>query len=92
MHICRALLRWEGLRHPSRLFRAQNQNLKGRQSIMTNRILLHAHADGNTVQLRTVSARVKSPRRFFITYGELDRLQHGGHIITNDIHCVRFVS
>lgn len=54
---------------------------------MTNRILLHAHADGNTVQLRTVSARVKSPRRFFITYGELDRLQHGGHIITNDIHC-----
>ena len=54
---------------------------------MTNRILLHAHADGNTVQLRTVSARVKSPRRFFITYGELDRLQHDGHIITNDIHC-----
>ena len=43
---------------------------------MTNRILLHAHADENTVQLRTISARVKSPRHFFITYGELDRLQH----------------
>lgn len=50
---------------------------------MTN---LYAHADENTVQFRTVSARMKSPQRFYITYGELDRLQRDGHIITNDIH------
>ena len=54
---------------------------------MTDRILLHAHADENTIQLRTVSARVKSPRRFYVTYDELDRLQREGHIISNDIHC-----
>lgn len=53
---------------------------------MTNRILLHAHADENTIQFRTVSARMKSPQRFFITYGELDRLQSDGCIITSDIH------
>lgn len=53
---------------------------------MTNRILLYAHAGENTVQFRTVSARMKSPQRFYITYGELDRLQRDGHIITNDIH------
>jgi len=53
---------------------------------MTDRILLHARADENTVQLRTVSARVKSPRRFFVTYDELDRLRRDGNIISNDIH------
>ena len=53
---------------------------------MTNRILLYAHADENTIHFRTVSARMKSPQRFYITYGELDRLQRDGHIITNDIH------
>ena len=53
---------------------------------MTNRILLHAHADDNTVQFRTIGARVKSPRRFFVTYGELDRLKREGSIISNDIH------
>ena len=53
---------------------------------MTDRILLHAHADENTIQLRTVSARVKSPRRFYVTYDELDRLKRDGHIISNDIH------
>ena len=53
---------------------------------MTDRILLHAHADENTVQFRTVGARVKSPRRFFVTYGELDRLKREGSIISNDIH------
>ena len=52
---------------------------------MTNRIMLHAHANENTVQLRTVSARMKSTR-FYITYDELDRLQREGHIISNDIH------
>lgn len=54
---------------------------------MTSRILLHAHADENTVWFRTVSARVKSPRRFCVTYDELDRLRSDGQIITNDIHC-----
>lgn len=53
---------------------------------MTNKIMLRAHAGENTVQFRTVSARMKSPQRFYITYGELDRLQRDGHIITNDIH------
>ena len=53
---------------------------------MTNRTMLIAHADENTVQFRTVSARLKSPQRFFVTYGALDRLQRNHHIITNDIH------
>lgn len=53
---------------------------------MTNRILLRARADENAVQLRTVSARMKSPQRFFITYSELDRLRRDGSIITSDIH------
>lgn len=53
---------------------------------MTNRILLHAHANENTIQFRTISARMKSPQRFYITYDELDRLRRDGSIITNDIH------
>lgn len=53
---------------------------------MTNRIMLHAHADENTVQFRTVSARMKSRQRFYITYSTLDRLQRDGSIISNDIH------
>lgn len=53
---------------------------------MTNRILLYAHADENTVQLRTVSARMKSPHRFYVTYNELNRLQREGGIITSDMH------
>ena len=53
---------------------------------MTNRILLRARADENAVQLRTVSARMKSPQRFFVTYSELDRLRQDGSIITSDIH------
>lgn len=53
---------------------------------MTDRIMLRARADENTVQFRTVSARMKSPQRFYITYGELDRLQCDGSIISNDIH------
>ena len=52
---------------------------------MTNRILLRARADENAVQLRTVSARMKSPQRFFVTYSELDRLRQDGSIITSDI-------
>ena len=45
---------------------------------MTNRILLHAHANENTIQFRTISARMKSPQRFYITYDELDRLRRDG--------------
>ena len=51
---------------------------------MTNRIMLRAHADENTIQFRTISARMKSPQRFYITYDELDRLRRDGSIITND--------
>lgn len=53
---------------------------------MTNRIMLRAHADENTIQFRTVSAHMKSPQRFYVTYDELDRLQRDGRILTNDIH------
>ena len=53
---------------------------------MTNRIMLHAHANENTVQLRTVSARMKSPHQFYFTYNELDRLQREGGIISSDMH------
>ena len=53
---------------------------------MTNRIMLRAHADENTIQFRTVSAHMKSPQRFYVTYDELDRLQRDGRILTSDIH------
>lgn len=53
---------------------------------MTYRTLLYASANENTISIRTVSARVKSPQRFFITYSELDRLRRDGGIITSDIH------
>ena len=53
---------------------------------MTNRIMLHAHANENTIQFRTVSTRMKSPQSFYVTYSELDRLRHDGSIIANDIH------
>lgn len=52
---------------------------------MTNRIMLLAHADENTISIRTVSARMKSPQRFYVTYGELDRLRRDGGIIASDI-------
>lgn len=48
-------------------------------------MFLHqAHADENTVQFRTVSARMKPPQRFYVTYGELDRLREDKSIITNE--------
>lgn len=52
---------------------------------MTDRIMLLARADENTVQLRTVSARMKSPQRFLVTYDELDRLRRDGALVTSDI-------
>ena len=53
---------------------------------MTNRIMLLAEANENTVAVRTVSARMKSPQRFYITYEELGRIVNEGRIISNDIH------
>ena len=45
---------------------------------MTDRILLRACANEDTISIRTVSARMKSPQRFYITYDEFDQLQHDG--------------
>ena len=53
---------------------------------MTGRIMLCAHANENTVDIRTVSARMKSPQHFYICYDEFDRLQRDGRILTSDIH------
>ena len=52
---------------------------------MTNRIMLCANANENTVSIRTVSARMKSPQHFYICYEEFDRLRDEGRIISNDI-------
>ena len=49
---------------------------------MTNRIMLHAHANENTIKFRTVGTRMKSPQSFYVTYSELDRLRRDGSIIT----------
>ena len=53
---------------------------------MTDRIMLRARAYENTVCFQTISARMKSPQRFYITYSEFDRLRHDGRLMTNDIH------
>ena len=53
---------------------------------MINRIMLRAHANENTVSIRTVSAQMKSPQHFYICYDEFDRLQLDGRIISSDIH------
>lgn len=53
---------------------------------MTNRIMFRAHANENTISIRTISARMKSPQQFYICYDEFDRLQQCGRIITSDIH------
>ena len=52
---------------------------------MINRIMLRADANENTVSIRTVSARMKSPQHFYICYSELDRLRDEGQIISSDI-------
>lgn len=52
---------------------------------MTNRIMLRADANENTVSIRTVSARMKSPQHFYICYEEFDRLRDEGRIISSDI-------
>lgn len=52
---------------------------------MTDRIMLCAKANENTIAVRTVSARMKSPQHFYICYDELDRLQSEGRIISSDI-------
>lgn len=53
---------------------------------MTDRVMLTAVADENTVRFRTACAGAKPPQCFYITYWELDRLQRDGNIISNDIH------
>ena len=53
---------------------------------MTNRIMLRACANENSVSIQTVSARTKSPQHFYICYEEFDLLQQAGKIITSDIH------
>ena len=52
---------------------------------MTDRIMLRAHADANTIAIRTVCARMKTAQRFLICYEEFDRLRDEGHIISSDI-------
>ena len=52
---------------------------------MTDRILFHAEANENTIAIRTVGARMKSPQLFYICYDELDRLRNEGGIISSDI-------
>lgn len=41
---------------------------------MTNRIMLLAESNENTVSVRTVSARMKSPQHFYICYSYMFRL------------------
>ena len=53
---------------------------------MTNRIMLRAYANENTISIQTYTPRMRSPQRFYITYSELDRLQDEGYIITYDIN------
>lgn len=53
---------------------------------MTDRILFRAYANKNTISIQTYTPRMKSPQRFYVTYGELDRLLDEGSVITNDIH------
>ena len=53
---------------------------------MTDRILFRAHAWEQTISIQTYTPRTRSPQRFYVTYGELDRLQDEGYIITYDIH------
>lgn len=47
---------------------------------MTDRILLRAFANEDTISIQTYTPRMKSPQRFYITYDEFDQLLHGGRI------------
>lgn len=53
---------------------------------MTNRVMLLADANENTIAIQTVSARMKSPQRFYICYDEFDLLCQTSRIVTDDIH------
>ena len=52
---------------------------------MTNRIMFCAEAGEYGIDVRTVSARMKS-RRFWICYDAFDRLEEDGSVIRCDIH------
>lgn len=53
---------------------------------MSDRTMLYATANEHSVSIRTISAKAKSPHRFYICYDNFDRLQRDGSIITSDIH------
>ena len=53
---------------------------------MTDRILLRACANENTISIQTYTPRMKSPQRFYITYDEFDQLQQDGRLLPNDGH------
>lgn len=52
---------------------------------MTDRILFRAEAGEYGLDVRTVSARMKS-RRFWICYDAFDQLEEDGSVIRSDIH------
>lgn len=53
---------------------------------MTDRIMLCAEAGESAIGIRTVSARMKSPHRFYIGYDELGRLRQDGGTVSADLH------
>lgn len=52
---------------------------------MTDRIMLRACSNRDTISIQTFSTRMKSPQRFYISYEEFDRLQREGRTIVKDI-------
>lgn len=52
---------------------------------MAERILFRAHANENTIDVRTYTPRTRSSQHFYITYNELARLQIEGRVISSDI-------
>lgn len=58
---------------------------KRKVNLMTSRTMLCACANDYSISIRTVSAKMRSPHWFYISYGELDRLQRDSNIIVSDI-------
>ena len=54
--------------------------------------MLRACANEHSISIQTISARMKSPQHFYITYDELDRLQRDGWIISSDIYSFAKIS
>lgn len=53
---------------------------------MTDRIMLCTEAGESAIGIRTVRARMKSPRRFYIGYDEFDWLQQDGWTVSANLH------